>query len=409
MRHEAAVLHARLIRRFGWSRADQAADAVQDALLRAVETWPFKGVPNRPGAWLYTVAANRMRDALRSGAERRAIPLDEAIERALSSADEPLVVGRGELSDPELEVLFAISHPTLDAKSAIALALQVLCGFSLREIAGALLLTSDAVAQTLSRAKKTLQRVPDVMAIPSGDALRGRLEVALDVVALIFNEGFEPSSGEQTMRADLCAEGVRLADALAAHPITAGPESRALAALLNLLFARLPARLARPGAVTLLPDQDRSRWSQAHLRRGLALLSDSASGDRVSRYHLLAGITATHSVAASLEETDWDAVVASYRLLIALENSPVHRLNFAVALHCAGESVAAEREIEHLASLGQMERYFWFQVTRAEIAARLNNANRSRDALASALAQARTPAQLAFVKQKLAAGEDRNL
>lgn len=405
MRHEAAVLHTRLIRRFGWSQAELAADAVQDALLRAVENWPFKGVPDQPGAWLYTVAANRMRDALRGAAERRAVPLDETLAREVSLDDGQPVAGRGELSDPELEVLFALSHPAIGARPAIALALQVLCGFSVREIESALLMNGDAVAQTLSRAKKTLRGIPEASVIPAGDALRERLAVALDVLALLFNEGFEPSAGEQAMRADLCAEAVRLADAVASHPITAGPESRSLAALLNLLFARVPARLAQPSAVTLLPDQDRSRWSQTHLRRGLALLAASASGERVSRYHLLAGIAAAHAVAPSLDDTDWAAVIAGYRLLIELEDSPVHRLNLAVALHRAGDNMAAESELARLGHLPHMDRYFWFHVTRAEIAADRGDAARSRAALTSALNQARTPAQRAFVRQRLTVSE----
>lgn len=405
MRHEAAAVHAGLIRRFGWARADLVEDAVQDALLRAVATWPFKGVPDRPSAWLYTVASRRIVDILRAAAERRGVSLDERFERTLPSEEDLPSAGRGELSDPELEVLFALSHPALGAKPAIALTLQVLCGFSLREIESALLMKPDAVAQTVSRARKTLRGIPDVTVTPTGDALQVRLSVALEVIALLFNEGFELSSGEQIMRTELCSEAVRLADALASHPVTAGPESRALAALLNLLFARLPARLAHHGAVTLLPEQDRTIWSQAHLRRGLARLAASASGERVSRYHLLAGIAATHAVATSLEETDWHGIVASYRLLIALEDSPVHRLNFAIALQHGGAISAAAEEIERLANLPQMDGYFWFHVTRAEIAGRLGRPDQSLAALTVARAQAKTANQAKIVDQKIMVAE----
>ena len=400
MRHEAASAHARLIRRFGWDRAGLAEDALQEALVRALETWPFKGVPDQPGAWLYVVAGNRMLDAIRSAAERRSVPLDDAPQVGFV-AEGPAVVDRDALSDPELAVLFALCHPALDTPSAIAVALQILCGFTLREIASALLIKPDAVAQRVSRAKATLRGVPGIADTPTGEPLRQRLAVALDVVALIFNEGFEPSSGDRPARADLCAEALRLADALAHHPVTRGPETHALAALLNLLFARLPARLANPGAVTLLPEQDRSVWSREHLRRGLRHLAASAGGDRISRYHLLAGIAASHAAAPSIEATDWDAIVADYRRLVNLEDSPVHRLNLAVALQRAGEGVLAAAEIKRLLPLPQMRGYFWFHVARSEIAGQLEDHHQSRAALADALALAKTAAQDRFVREKL--------
>lgn len=399
MRHEAASAHAHLIQRFGWGRADLAEDALQHALVRGLETWPFKGVPERPGAWLFTVASNRMLDTVRSAAESRGVPLDDLPDHDLSAADPAAV--ESPLSDPELEVLFALCHPALPVKAGIALTLQVLCGFTLREIASALLIKPDAVAQKLSRAKKALREIPDVAVTPTGDALRNRLALALDVIALTFNEGFEPSSGDQPMRADLCAEALRLADALASHSMTGGPETRALAALLNLLFARLPARLANDGTVTLLSAQDRSAWSQTHLRRGLEQLRASAGGGTVSRYHLIAGIAATHAAAASLEDTDWDAIVRSYRLLIELEDSPVHRLNLVVALQRAGSAAGAGEEIARLARRPDMHGYFWFHVTRADVQGHLGDHAGSLTALAAARAQARTPAQARIVQQRI--------
>ena len=401
MRHEAAAAHARLIRRFGWGRAGLAEDALQEALVRALETWPFNGVPDRPGAWLFAVAANRVLDALRGGAERRGVPFDDLPDRDVPAAEETSAPGPGELSDPELEVLFALCHPALEARSAIAVALQILCGFTLREIASALLMTPDAVAQRLSRTKATLRRIPGVASVPVGEALRDRLAVALDVIALIFNEGFEPSSGERPMRADLCAEALRLANALACHPVTRGPESHALAALLNMLFARLPARLALPGDVILLPAQDRAAWSRPHLRRGFRHLAAAAGGDRVSRFHLLAAIAATHAAAPSIDATDWDAIVADYRLLIGLEDSPVHRLNLAVALQRAGAVDGAAEEIERLADLPQMRRYVWFHVVRAEIQEQIGQPDLARAALVAALGEAKTPAQARFVRRKI--------
>lgn len=403
MRRDAGAAHAHLIARFGWGRAAMAEDALQEALVRALEVWPFAGIPDRPGGWLYTVAANRMLDLLRGAAERTGVPLEALPDRA----DDRTIAAtpHDELSDPELAVLFAVCHPDLDPRTGIALALQVLSGFTLREIASALLMRTDAVAQRLSRGKRTLRRIPDIGELPDEEALRERLAVALDVIALLFNEGFEPSSGELPMRTDLCGEAIRLADALAGHPLTAGPETRALAALLNLLGARLPARLADPGAVTLLPEQDRSAWDQAQLRRGLRQLATSAGGARVTRYHLLAGIAASHAAATSLEETDWAAIVADYRLLVALEDSPVHRLNLAVALHRGGEPALAADEIARLATSPGMAGYLWFHVGRAEIAGSLGDRATALAALETALSLAATPTQSRHVRQRIAAIE----
>jgi RNA polymerase sigma-70 factor (ECF subfamily) len=399
MRHEAAAAHARLIHRFGWSRAPLAEDALQEALVRAVETWPFSGLPNRPGAWLFTVAANRMLDALRAAAERRGQPLPEGDD--LVARDEP-DADDGDLPDPELHVLFALCHPALDARSAIAVALQVLCGFTLREIASALLTSPDAVAQRLARAKRALRAVPGIADFPAGNLRQERLATALDVVALMFNEGFEPSAGERPMRPELCAEGLRLADALARHPLTRSPASSALAALLNLLSARLPARLAVPDAVTLLPEQDRRAWSQPHLRRGLELLAASAEGDRPTRYHLLAGIAATHAVAASATETDWAAVVVGYHRLLALEDSPVHRLNLAVALQRAGDVVGAEAVVEPLADEPSLARYFWLHAVLADVRTAAARPDDAHAALTTAMALAATPGQTRWVEERLA-------
>lgn len=400
MRRDAATVHARLIHRFGWGRAELAEDALQEALVRALETWPFNGVPDRPSAWLLTVAANRMLDALRGAAERTGVTLEAIPGGDAPAAEEP---ADWEFTDPELGVLVAICHPALDPRSGIALALQILGGFSLREIASALLIRPDAVAQRLSRAKATLREIPGIAEAPTGDSLRERRAIALDVIALMFNEGFEPSSGERPMRLDLCREALRLADALARHPATQSPDAHALAALLSLLFARLPARLAQPGTVTLLSEQDRSAWSQAHLRRGLRHLAASAAGDAASRYHLLAGIAATHAAAASLDETDWGAIVMDYRRLVALEDSPVHRLNLAIALRRAGDGDGAAEEIARLAASPQMRGYLWFHVTRAEILTASGDAAGAIASLGAALACATTPSQTRFVRERIAA------
>lgn len=331
-RHEAGRLVAVLTRHLGPARLDLAEEAVQEALLAALATWPFRGVPDRPAAWLFQAARNRALDALRRGATAGAATADiiSLEQTRLARLPEPAL--RGELDDDLLGLMFACCHPDLRADDRVALTLKTVCGFSVGEIARGFLRTEATLAQRLVRAKRRLAAAGATFEVPGGAALQPRLAAVLRTIYLMFNEGYYPSEGDAAVRDDLCAEAVRLAELLAEHPATAGPEVDALCALLLLQGARLPARVDAAGELLLLDGQDRGRWRQDWIARGFARLRGAMAAEALGVYHAQAGIAGCHAAAARFEDTDWAAIVHHYGVLRRLEPSTLLEINRAAAL-----------------------------------------------------------------------------
>jgi RNA polymerase sigma-70 factor (ECF subfamily) len=299
-------LVASLVRMLGAHRLDWAEELAQEALLRALETWPYQGVPPNPEAWLLTTAKNRAIDRLR----RERLPI------------EPLTLEDKPATDDQLSMIFLCCHPSLSEEMQVALTLQVVCGLNARQIARGLMLSESAVAQRLVRAKRQLRE--------SGARFQseGRLETVLAVLYLLFNEGYAASEqGAEWFRPDLCEEAIYLTRLLTA---TSQPAVHALLALFLFQASRLPARIdAATGEAIPLPDQDRARWNRSLIAEGFAHLEASASGDTVTEYHLEAEIAALHAAAPSFPETDWPRIAGLFEQLPA---SPTVRLNQAIAV-----------------------------------------------------------------------------
>jgi len=334
-RDSTSRLVAALARRLGAGRIAVAEDAVQHALVQALSIWPFKGVPEKPAAWLATVARNRALDLMRS--EARAVTLAEELVPLAPSAD----AGDGrfdrELNDDELALLFAVCHPVLSPEMRVTFALKIVCGLSVPQIAAGLLSEPTAIAQRLVRARRQLEAANVVIEAPPPDAVPARAESVRTALYLMFNEGYSASSGEALVQPELCVEAVRLARALAAHPTTSGPASDALAALLALTAARLSTRVGPDGVAQLLEDQPRAEWDQSLIALGLAHLDRSARGEEMTVWHLRAEIASLHAMAPSAVETDWSRIVSVYEQLLALDPSPVVELSRAVAIgHARG-------------------------------------------------------------------------
>jgi RNA polymerase sigma-70 factor (ECF subfamily) len=311
-RHEYGRLVAMLSRRVGVRHLEIVEDAVQHALLAAVESWPRTSVPDNPGAWLYRVAKNRFIDEIRR--ERRSVVVD---------LPEP------EPADDELHLLFVCCDEAIPVPSQLALALKTLCGFDVPEIAARLFTSEANIYKRLQRARAELRE----RGLPDDFDLRPRLPAVRAIVYLLFTEGHLSSHADEAIRRDLCDEAVRLGTLLAEHKIsdrTEGPETWALLALMHLHRARMPARQDGSGGLLLLEDQDRSKWDAAEIARGLAWLERSATGTAFTRYHAEAGIAAEHCLAPSFAETRWDRIVECYELLE--RPSALHLLNRAVAL-----------------------------------------------------------------------------
>jgi RNA polymerase sigma-70 factor, ECF subfamily len=385
-RREAGRLVARLVRRLG-GRLDLAEDAVQHAMVQALRTWPFHGVPDRPDAWLARVAHNVALDALRA-ARRTATASRELAEEAGSDAgtSDPPAVLAGELDDDRLALMFACSHPIVPHASRVALTLNVVGGFGVREIARAFVVDAASMAQRLVRAKRLLSDHAVRFEVPAGGEIEERLDAVLQVIYLLFNEGYDASSGEDWVRSDLCDEALRLVELVVAHPATVRPAAHALAALLYLLAARLPGRLDTAGALILLDEQDRGRWDRRAIAVGLRHLAAAARGDQLSSYHLQAEIAALHAAAPSFGQTHWAEVVALYDQLLALDSSPVIALNRAVALAEARGATAGLAAVAELERGGALSAYLPYHAVRGELLRRAGEMSAAAMAFARAAA-----------------------
>lgn len=332
-RHETGRLHGALIRLLGVENLSLAEDVAQEALLRALHTWSMGGIPANPSAWITRVALNLAKDALRhrrmSGAKTDAIVafLDQTRSPAFETAGEAQ-----EIRDDTLRLLFVCCHPSIAPDAQVVLALKVLCGFSTGEIARAFLSSDAAIEKQLTRTKQRIADAGFAFDIPAAHELAARLDGVLATLYLLFNEGYKASSGDQLLREDLSAEAIRITSLLVAHPAGNTPRSHALLALMFLTAARFPSRLDEQGDLLRLDDQDRTKWNQEFIGRGLVELVAAAHGDEISEYHLQAGIAAIHCTAADYASTDWARILAHYDELLRLKPSPIVALNRAVAV-----------------------------------------------------------------------------
>jgi RNA polymerase sigma-70 factor (ECF subfamily) len=279
----------------------------------------------------------------------------------------------GEVADDQLRMVFTCCHPAVPREARVALTLKTAGGFGVPEIARAYLAREAAVAQRLVRAKRRIREAGARFEVPAGAELPERLDSVLEVLYLMFNEGYAAASGEAALRADVCVEAVRLAELVAAHPATGVPRAHALTALLLLQGARLPARTDAAGDPVLLAEQDRSRWDAGMLARGLAHLERAAEGDDLSPYHLEAGIAAVHATAPSYEATDWPYILGLYDALVAVKPSPVAALNRAVAVSMVHGPEAGLRAADEAAAHPSLAGYPLLHAVRGDLLARLGD------------------------------------
>lgn len=350
-RHETGRLHGALIRLLGVHHLSLAEDIAQEALMRALNSWSMGGVPANPSAWITRVAMNLAKDALRhqrmSGAKTDAIVTFLDQTRSGSAATD-VADDAPEIRDDALRLLFVCCHPAIASDAQVVLALKVLCGFSTSEIARAFLATDAAIEKQLTRTKQRIADAGIGFEIPTGTELAARLDGVLATLYLLFNEGYKASAGDRLLREDLCEEALRLMQLLVAHPAGDTPRAHALFALMLLTAARFPSRLDEHGDLLRLDDQDRSKWDQQLIGRGLCELVAAAHGTEISEYHLQAGIAAIHCTASDYSSTDWTRILSHYDELLKMKPSPIVALNRAVAvahLHGARAGLDAMREI----------------------------------------------------------------
>jgi RNA polymerase sigma-70 factor (ECF subfamily) len=388
---------AALVRHF--RDLDLAEEAFQEASLRALKNWPDKGPPRDPAAWLIFVGRNAALDGVRKKKSERQLPPEEVlsdIEDAESAIVEQL--DDAHYRDDILRLLFICCHPELPATQQIALALRIVCGLSVKQIARAFLVGDSAMEQRITRAKSRVAGA-DVPFEPPGPVDRAeRLAGVATVIYLMFNEGYSATGGTAHVRASLCDEAIRLARLLV-HLFPGSAEIMGLAALLLLQHSRTPARLDEQGEIVLLEDQDRSLWDRDLIGEGLALLDKALRHRAPGPYQVQAAIAAIHAHAARAEDTDWAEIDGLYATLERLQPSPVITLNRAVAVSKVRGAEAALAMIEPLAK--DLSGYFYFFGVRGALLLQLGRHDEARVAFDRALALANTPAEAAHIRSQI--------
>lgn len=399
-RHESARLVGTLTAQLGTHRLQLAEDVVQEALVRALQTWPYRGVPDNPAAWLTQTAKNLALDQLRREHRwhEKESGIAEAHERWLSS---PAAEADETFADDTLRMMFVCFHPQLSTEAQTALALRTLCGLSPAEIAAAFLTTEAAISKRLVRARQRIRELDLPFAVPEPQELPDRLDGVLGTLYLLFNEGYKASAGDRLVREDLCHEAIRLTQLVADHPATGMPKTHALLALMLLCAARSPARTDDAGNLLRLAEQDRSAWDQTLIQRGIQMLGRAAQGDTLSEYHLEAGIAACHSTAADEASTDWPRILSLYDQLVTLSGSPVAALNRAVAVAKVRGPQAGLRALDAISNRSSLDSYHLYHAIRGTFLAELGRHAEALKDFRRAEGLATLPAEREFISRQI--------
>ncbi len=400
-RRAAGQMVSTLTRILGSAHLDLAEDVVQDALLKALEQWAYRGVPDNPTAWLIQVAKNRALDRLRRDASLDAKRGDvlAAFPAEVPAHFEALYPFR----DDQLAMMFLCCHPAIAPEARIALTLKTVGGFGVRELARAFLAGESTIAQRIVRAKRQIRDGNLDLGVPVGAALIERLDSVLGVLYLMFNEGYlsrQPGADASLIRQDLSAEAIRLCRMLVVNAPTDLPRVRALLALMLLHSSRFAARQSPDGDLVLLADQNQELWNRALIEEGLLYFSASAEGDSESQYHLEAAIAAAHATALDAARTDWPYLVELYDALLLRKPTPVVALNRAVAV------AYAQGPAEGLAALDagahpSLDGYYLVPAVRAHLLELAGDTNSAAVAYRAALALECAPAERRFLEARL--------
>lgn len=398
-RHEYGRLVAYATRLLGPNRLDLAEDIVSESLYRALKSWPTQGIPREPAAWLFVVTRNQALSILRSGTNM--IRASDELLASVPAIGEAESTFADELNDATLAMMYACADPAIGSSAQIALILKELCGFSVNEIAAAYLEEPATVSQRLVRAKAAFRKRQSPLTLPPPESLLDRTSSVLSALYLLFNEGYYRHHGELLIDQTQCHEAIRLATMIMRNPRTQSPQVAALLALFSLHAARLPARVNSAGDLLLLENQDRQRWDQQLLSDGFHWLRAARAGSALTRFHLEAGIAACHASAATVEETDWKQIVQFYDDLLRLDDSPVLRLNRAVALSRTASPEAGLIAVSDPLLQIELANYLPWHMTRGALAAAAGEIELAKASYEAALAFSHNDTQRRFIAKKL--------
>jgi RNA polymerase sigma-70 factor (ECF subfamily) len=396
-RTESRRAFATLVRLLG--DFDLAEESLHDAFGAALEQWPRDGIPDRPRAWLVSTARNRGIDRIRRQAKYDLLDDPDAHPDTTASDTAPME-DEDNLEDDRLRLIFTCCHPALSPDAQLSLTLREMCGLTTSEIAAAFLTRPVTVAQRIVRAKAKIRAARIPYRVPAPDELPARLDAALRVIYLVFNEGYAASSGESLTRADLSGEAIRLGRLLV--ELLPDPEAMGLLALMLLHDSRRNARTSPSGDPVLLEDQDRSRWDQAQIDEGYALAERALASRRIGPYTLQAAIAAVHAEAPEPGATDWGQIVGLYDVLFRLERSPVVELNRAVAVAMRDGPPAGLALVDAILDRGELTDYPLAHAARADLCRRMGRTAEARAAYERALALTPAEPQRRFLRRRLA-------
>ncbi len=399
---------AYLTKIFGFQRLNFAEDVVQDTLCRALELWPVHGVPDNPSAWLMRVARNRAIDLVRRDDQLRFIaPELVSLLRPPEGVPGDTAALEEEIRDDQLRLMFSCCHPDLSTDAQVTLILKTLCGFSVSEIAHALLASEDSIERRLGRARKFFRQSGTLADVLSASDIPQRLEAVYEAIYLLFNEGYHSSRSDLMVREDLCFEAMRLALLLSEHPKGAKPTTYALLALMCFHAARLPGRVDAEGGLIQLELQDRSKWNRELIGRGFHFLEKSSAGAELSAYHLEAGIASLHCAAPTYETTEWSRILELYDTLYRLRPSPIVALNRAIAVGKARGPDDGLAELEKIPDPAKLKHYPFYPAAHGEFHLRAGRPTEAETYFARALKLARSRSETEFFERKIQTCRDR--
>jgi len=369
-RHESGKLVSVLTKIFGAKNLGLAEDVVQDALLDAIEQWKYKGVPENPAAWLYKVAKYKALNIVNHEKYKRQYSSDAVHLLQSESTAGPgweQLFSEQQILDDQVRMMFTCCHPSISPDSQVALTLKTLCGFSIPEIAKAFITSEENINKRLVRARQKLREDKIAFDVPAGKDLEPRLGSVLETIYLLFNEGYAASHGDAFIRYELCEEAIRIAGIISSHPLITGKENiYALLSLMLLNASRFKSRQDNDGTIIELDGQNRSLWDKDLIQKGVSFLDRSMTGNSVSRYHILATISAHHCTAAGTETTDWQSILSLYDNLLQIDNSAIVLLNRAVVISRVFTVQKAINELEKIKNDPLIKNYQYYYSTLAE-------------------------------------------
>uniref|UniRef100_UPI0040483476 RNA polymerase sigma factor n=1 Tax=Roseivirga sp. TaxID=1964215 RepID=UPI0040483476 len=393
-RHEYAKIVSLLTNKFSAELIDQIEDAVQESLLKAAKLWAMQPMPDNPSAWLYRVASNHLIDQLRRN--QKSTTLDhwkgDSDFEEISTEEEQLI-------DDQLRMIFACCHPSMKIQEQLMLSLKLLCGLSVKEIARALLKNEEATKKAITRAKQKFKTEVGELVVPRGGALKERLESVLQVVYLLFNEGYKATEGDQLMRQDLCEEAIRLAFIITNEKACETSELYSLIALMLFKAARFPARIDAEGRLVTLELQDRKLYREDYMQWGWKFLHESSKSESSSIYQLEAAIASYYTVAPSYEKTNWKQILRLYDALVRLKPSPVVKMSRLFVLSKVEGPALALAQMDSMNN--ELPTQQSFQALKADLYAQLHDFDNAISHIEKAIDQADNKTERRFLEERL--------